>query len=307
MTGSRPVRSVTDAPSAPLGLGVTPSRRVFAGVDEAAIDPFLLMRHWGGGTYGRNQLTGTLWHPHRGFEIITYMLQGTLEHHDSTGGEALIQGGDTQWITAGAGILHIERPLASLIESGGRFDGVQLWLNLSSAQKWLPPTYRDIPRARLPVAPSAPGVAVRLLAGELNGTRGPGPTHTPVVVVHATLQPGASMQLPWPPEFNSLVYALHGSGQVGPEPVEIREGQLAVLGTGASVQAKASDQPAAALDLLLLGGQPIREPIAWGGPFVMNTEAEILAAFDDYRAGRLGRVDADMSEYDEGTGFSRVA
>jgi quercetin 2,3-dioxygenase len=208
----------------------------------------------------------------------------------------LITNGDTQWMTAGAGILHIETPPEHLVQSGGLFHGFQLWVNLPRSLKFAPPRYQDIRGSSVALLSSPDGGAlIRVIAGDVAGHAGPGITHTPISLVHATLSPGASLTLPWRPDFNALVYALGGRGTVGPQGRPIQMGQLAVFGPGdtITVAAAASQESRSPnLDVLLLGGQPIREPVAAYGPFVMNTRAELMQAFEDYQAGRLGTIPA---------------
>jgi redox-sensitive bicupin YhaK (pirin superfamily) len=292
----RPVGSVTTAPSGYEGEGF-PVRRAFAGVDLAALDPFVHMDQMGEVEYAPGEPKGTAWHPHRGFETVTYMIDGQMAHQDSNGGGGLITNGDTQWMTAGAGILHIETPPEHLVASGGLFHGFQLWVNLPRSLKFAAPRYQDI-RGRNVALLSSPdgGALVRVIAGELDGQAGPGVTHTPITLVHATLEPGASVTLPWRTDFNALAYFLNGRGTAGPERRPIGGGgQLAVFGPGSSVTVsadRAQESRSPKLDVLVLGGLPIREPIATYGPFVMNTRSEIVEAFEDFRAGRLGRIPA---------------
>ncbi|MGH3364427.1 MAG: pirin family protein, partial [Nocardioidaceae bacterium] len=217
-----------------------------------------------------------------------------LDHHDSNGGGGSITDGDTQWMTAGSGLLHIEAPPEWLVQKGGLFHGVQLWVNLPREQKLTTPRYQDLRAGQVGLATSADaGALVRIIAGEIAGQKGPGATHTPMTMVHATLEPTASLDLPWDPEFNALVYVLSGEGAVGVEGRPVRTGNLAVLGRGDFVTLAANRQSrSAALDVLVIGGKPIREPVAWAGPFVMNTKAEVLAAFEDFQAGRLGQIPA---------------
>jgi redox-sensitive bicupin YhaK (pirin superfamily) len=291
----RPVRSVTTAPRGFEGEGF-PVRRAFAGVTLEDLDPFVHLDQMGEVEYAPGEAKGTSWHPHRGFETVTYMIDGTFEHHDSNGGGGLITNGDTQWMTAGAGILHIERPPEQLVLSGGLFHGLQLWVNLPSRDKYVGPRYQDIRADRVALLTSADGGAlIRVIAGEVDGHAGPGVTYTPISVVHATLQPGAEVDIPWRSDFNALVYVLSGRGAVGAERRPFRTGQLAVLGAGNAIRIaadRAQDSHAPALDAYIMGGQPIGEPVAWYGPFVMNTHEELARAFDDYRAGRLGTVPA---------------
>jgi len=294
-TQARPVVSLTTAPHGFEGEGF-PVRRAFAGVDLARLDPFIHMDQMGAVDYAPGEPKGTAWHPHRGFETVTYMIDGEMAHSDSNGGGGLITNGDTQWMTAGAGILHIETPPEHLVTSGGLFHGFQLWVNLPRTLKFAAPRYQDIRGGDVALLSSPDGGAlVRVIAGEVAGHAGPGSTHTPITLVHATVSPGASLTLPWRPDFNALVYALGGRGTVGADRRPIELGQLAVFGPGDTVTAAADarqDGVTPTLDLLFLGGRPIREPVAAYGPFVMNTRAEVVQAFEDYQAGRLGTIPA---------------
>ena len=292
----RAVKSVTTAPHGLEGEGF-PVRRAFAGVAQADLDPFVHMDQMGEVEYGPGEPKGTPWHPHRGFETVTYMIDGTFQHQDSIGGGGLIANGATQWMTAGAGILHIERPPDELIASGGLFHGIQLWVNLPAADKWVAPRYQDIEAGAVTLLSSPDGGAlVRTVAGQVAGYDGPGVTYTPITLVHATLSPGAKLVLPWPADYNALVYVLNGRGAIGPASQPIGTGQLAVHGPGEAIsisadQAQESRSPN--LDVLVLGGRPIREPVAVYGPFVMNTKDELAQAFEDFHAGKLGTVPAD--------------
>ena len=291
--GERAILSVTRAPRGYEGEGF-PVRRAFHGVDLGALDPFIHMDQMGEVEYAPGEPRGTPWHPHRGFETVTYIMDGTFEHSDSNGGGGVITNGDTQWMTAGAGILHIEKPPESLVVSGGLFHGIQLWVNLPKAQKWSPPRYQDIRAREVGLLASADGGALlRVIAGELDGHAGPGVTYTPMSLVHATLAPDAELTLPWRPDYNALVYVLAGHGAVGSERTPVQTGQLVVYGPGSSLRVTATrtqESRSPNLDVLILGGRPIREPIAWAGPFVMNTRDEVMTAFQDYQAGRLGSV-----------------
>jgi redox-sensitive bicupin YhaK (pirin superfamily) len=290
---SRPVRSVTTAPRGFEGEGF-PVHRAFAGVDLALLDPFIHLDQMGEVEYAPGEPKGTAWHPHRGFETVTYMLDGVFDHQDSNGGGGTISNGDTQWMTAGGGLLHIEQPPEWLVQAGGLFHGLQLWVNLPRAQKFVAPRYQDLRAGQvgLLTTPDAGGL-IRVIAGEVSGVRGPGSTYTPMTMVHATLAPGAELTMPWRQDFNALVYILAGAGTVGTERRPIRSGQLAVLGSGDDISVGAGREQESrypSLEVLVLGGLPIREPVAWGGPFVMNTRAEVIAAFEDFQAGRLGRI-----------------
>ena len=293
---SRSVARIVTARSQLEGEGFV-VRRPFPSVELSFADPFVLLDHLGAVEYAPGEAKGAPWHPHRGFETVTYIIDGAVEHQDSTGGGGLIADGGTQWMTAGAGILHSEMPPEQLVVRGGLFHGVQLWVNLPAELKWTPPRYQDIDARDVALLASPDGGAlVRVIAGELDGRAGPGATRTPITYLHATVSPGAELALTWPREFNALVYALAGRGTVGPEARPLDEGQLAILGPGASITARAADRqpsPAAAgWEILVLGGLPIQEPIARYGPFVMNTREEIIQAVDDYQAGRMGIIPA---------------
>lgn len=292
----RPVRSVTTAPTGLEGDGF-PVRRAFAGVSHTELDPFIHMDQMGEIDWAPGEPMGTPWHPHRGFETVTYIIDGTLEHSDSHGGGGTITNGDTQWMTAGAGILHIEKPPEHLVLSGGMFHGVQLWVNLPRASKFVTPRYQDIRanQARL-LSSDDGGALLRVIAGDIAGHTGPGATYTPITVVHATVSPGARLDVPWPAEFNALAYVLAGNGTVGAAAQPVRKGQLAVYGVGdALTLAALQSQPAVEpnLEVLLLGGRPIRETVVQSGPFVMNTREEVVRAYEDYQAGRFGAIPAE--------------
>ncbi len=289
----RQVVSLTAAPSGFEGEGF-PVRRAFAGVDRSLLDPFIHMDQMGSVDYGPYEPRGTDWHPHRGFETVTYILDGTFVHQDSHGGGGVIANGATQWMTAGGGILHIETPPEQLVISGGLFHGVQLWVNLPAKDKMTAPRYQNLEAELVTLLASGDGGSlVRLIAGDVGEHRGPGGTHTPITVAHATVQPDSRLVMPWRPDFNALVYVLSGRGTIGTgnDGVSIELGNLAVLGTGDHLVLSGSGTEP--LEVMLLGGQPIGEPVAQYGPFVMNTRAELQQAVDDFNAGRLGTVPAD--------------
>jgi redox-sensitive bicupin YhaK (pirin superfamily) len=253
--------------------------------DLADTDPFLMLDEMGPIQYGPGEAVGAPDHPHRGFETVTYLFDGEMEHRDSTGGGGLLRGGDTQWMTAGAGLVHSETPTDAMLRDGGRMHGTQLWVNLPKSDKRTAPKYQDLNGEKLMFVRTADGRGlVRIIAGELGGFAGPGSTHTPIVYAHASLDAGAHVSVAWPSEFNALVYVLEGRGRIGDRDIVAQ--QLAVLGEGDTVQFDADDKA----EVLFLGGQPIREPVAWYGPFVMNTKAEIIEAVDDFEAGRLGTI-----------------
>lgn len=291
----RPVLAVSTAPGGFEGEGF-PVRRAFAGINYQYLDPFIMMDQMGEVEYAPGEPKGTPWHPHRGFETVTYLIDGTFVHQDSNGGGGTINDGDTQWMTAGSGLLHIEAPPESLVVSGGLFHGLQLWVNLPASDKMMAPRYQDIGGGQVQLLTSADGGALlRVIAGELDGHDGPGITHTPITMIHATVRPGAEVTLPWREDFNGLAYVMAGRGSVGTDRRPVRTGQTAVFGAGSSLTVRADeaqDAKSPDLEVVLLGGRPIREPMAHYGPFVMNSEAELKQAFEDFQRGRLGTVPA---------------
>ena len=273
-----------------------PGPPAFAGVERTDLDPFIHMDQMGEVEYAPGEPQGHAVAPAPRLRDRHVHLDGMFEHQDSNGGGGVITNGDTQWMTAGGGILHIEKPPEHLVASGGLFHGIQLWVNLPKAEKWTPPRYQDLRGSEVTLlASSDAGALVRLIAGDLAGQTGPGQTYTPMTMVHATVSPGSRLDLPWRPEFNALAYVLSGAGSVGDDRRPIATGQLAVLGAGDVVRldaAASQDSRTPALEVLVLGGRPIREPVAWYGPFVMNSRDELVQAFEDYQAGRLGSVPA---------------
>jgi redox-sensitive bicupin YhaK (pirin superfamily) len=269
--------------------------RPFPGaVDATVSDPFFLLDQLGPVEYAPNEAVGAPWHPHRGFETVTYMIDGAFEHTDSHGGGGLITDGSTQWMTAGSGVMHSELPPQEMITKGGLFHGVQLWVNLPKALKWTPPRYQDIAARDVSLLSSEDGGAlVRVIAGDLAGYEGPGSTFTPITYLHLTVAPGATVTLPWPAHFNAMAYVLSGSGDVGPDSRSLTEGQLAVFAGGDALTLHAAPtQPQASAhgwEVLVLGGTPLREPVARYGPFVMSTRAEIIEAIEDFQRGTLIR------------------
>jgi hypothetical protein len=229
---------------------------------------------------------------------VSYILDGEIAHHDSNGGGGVIHEGDTQWMTAGAGILHDELPTERLFRQGGLVHGVQLWVNLPAQIKFSHPRYQAITAdaLRLLTTPDG-GALIRLIAGALGEFNGPGVTFTPITYLHATVAPGAELALPWNPTFSAFAYVLSGRGLAGPDDRPILDHQLAVFGPGDYVVLRAAESQthdATALDVLVLGGLPLREPIVHYGPFVMNSREEIIHAIEDYEQGRLGTIPADQ-------------
>lgn len=291
----RVVERVVDAPSGIEGEGF-PVKRAFSQLSLESIDPFVMMDQMGEIQYEVGEAKGTPWHPHRGFETVTYLIDGVFKHKDSNGGGGIISNGDTQWMTAGAGILHIEAPTEEAVLKGGLFHGVQIWVNLPAKLKWANPRYQDIRADKLRLLASHDaGSLIRIIAGDVDEDSGPGITHTPISIVHASVTPGSSLFLPLKPNFNAIGYVLAGNAYVGKERIPVKSGQAIQFGQGDYVNICAGmlqDSRSDDLELLILGGQPIRETIAWHGPFVMNTKEELMNAFKDYHKGKLGIIPA---------------
>jgi redox-sensitive bicupin YhaK (pirin superfamily) len=302
----RPVLAVSTGPTGFEGEGF-PVRRTMAGINQRYLDPFIMMDHMGEVDYAAGEPRGTNWHPHRGFETVTYLIDGQFIHQDTHGGGGVIREGSTQWMTAGAGLLHIETPPEKLVEDGGLFNGFQLWVNLPAKDKFLPPNYQPVEASDLLLLASEDGGALlRVIAGEIDGHVGPGRTHTPITLLHASIAAGAKLSLPWQPGYNALAYVYAGSGTVGPEGEPIHAGQLAVFGAGDRVTLSADakqDSRTSSLEVILLGGEPINEPMVHYGPFVMNTREQLMQALSDYQSGRLGLIppDAIMPHVPRGT------
>lgn len=253
-------------------------------------DPFLLLDEMGPMDVAPNSAKGFPDHPHRGFETITYMLWGRFEHRDSHGHAGKIQPGDVQWMTAGSGIVHSEAPEAEFLKTGGHLHGFQIWVNLPKRDKMMEPRYQEVPKARIPEASSADGkVQVRVIAGEALGARAVIDTRIPIQYLHFTLAPGASVEQPVPHSANALVYVFKGSAVFGGKRVEAQN-MVTFKRDADTVQLEAAADSSEPLQLLLLSGEPIGEPVARHGPFVMNTREEVQQAVEDYQAGRMGVI-----------------
>ena len=264
------------------GAGVL-LNRVFGHAQVPDFDPFLLLDDFGSDNPD-DYLAGFPWHPHRGIETVTYMLSGEVEHGDSLGNQGVIGSGDVQWMTAGSGIIHQEMPRR--IE--GRMRGFQLWVNLPAEKKMMEPRYRDVLADNMPEVSPVDGVRMRIVAGEIGGVRGPvedviaDPSFFDI-----TLEPGVDFEHPTPIKHTVFIYAVDGHGQLGVDgPRQLVQGQVALLGDGASIAVAAGDAP---FRYLLVSGAPLGEPVAWSGPIVMNTKEELATAFREYREGTFIR------------------
>jgi quercetin 2,3-dioxygenase len=290
---SRTVAGVINSVKTLEGAGFL-VRRPFPKSSFSEFDPFLLLDELGPINLKPGQAKGAPDHPHRGFETVSYVLDGRLEHKDSAGHAGLLNPGDVQWMTAGAGVVHSEMPESMFTQTGGRLHGIQLWVNLPQRDKMMPPRYQEIPAAHIPVAQTEDrSVTVRVIAGEALGAKAVIQTRTPITYLHFTLQPGATMIQPVPKEYNAFVYVLEGSGLFGTEPAAGDDGQMVLFSQdGEDVVISNPADTQRPLDLLLIAGVPLNEPVVRYGPFVMNTEAEIIQAINDYQEGRMGRIDA---------------
>jgi redox-sensitive bicupin YhaK (pirin superfamily) len=252
-------------------------------------DPFLLLDEMGPIDYAPGAAKGAPDHPHRGFETVTYMLEGRFGHKDSAGHSGTLGPGDVQWMTAGAGVVHSEMPDPEFTRTGGRIHGLQLWVNLPRRDKMMAPRYQELPGASIPVGRTADGsVSVKVIAGEALGAKDAIDTRTPILYQHFTLAPGARIEQPVPADYRVFAYGLSGTGLYGEQREPVPAQQMVVFGNdGDAVMLAAADEP---LDVLLIGGVPLNEPVVRYGPFVMNTEQEIRDAVADYQAGRMGNI-----------------
>jgi quercetin 2,3-dioxygenase len=267
-------------------------RRPFPTARLDMVDPFLLLDHMGPSDYGPGEAVGAPDHPHRGFETVTYMLEGAFEHQDSTGGGGYLGPGDVQWMTAGAGVVHSELPAERIRREGGRVHGLQLWVNLPRVDKMALPRYQEIKSDEIPVTEPVPGARVKVVAGDVFGVRGPVDTHSPIVYFHVTLSPGASLDVPVPPGHRAMAYVIWGEGRFG-DRTEAHEAELVLFaGDEGSVHVEVVDDAERPLDALVIAGVPLREPVARYGPFVMNTRDELVQAVEDYQSGRMGQIAA---------------
>lgn len=269
-----------------------PVRRPFPKASFSMFDPFLLLDEMGPVDVAPGNAKGAPDHPHRGFETVTYVLSGEMEHKDSQGHAGKLSPGDVQWMTAGSGVIHSEMPSAEFQRTGGRLHGFQLWVNLPRQNKMMKPRYQEIPSAGIPAAQTADGlVTARVIAGEALGARAVIETVTPIMYLHFTIQPGGIVSQSVPRGYNVFAYIVDGTGLFGAESERAIDGQMVMFSPdGDTVKIENPEDAGAPLDVLLIGGLPLNEPVARYGPFVMNTEAEIYQALDDYRSGRMGAI-----------------
>jgi len=268
-------------------------QRPFPQASFSDFDPFLLLDEMGPMDLGPGQAKGAPDHPHRGFETVTYMLSGEMQHKDSRGHAGRLRPGDVQWMTAGAGVVHSEMPSAEFAREGGRMHGFQLWVNLPKRDKMMKPRYQEIPGSQIPKVTSPDGlVTVNVIAGEAMGQNAVIETRTPIVYLHYSIKPGGVARQKVSSTYNTFAYVVDGEGLFGAERERAKDGQMVLFAQDGD-EVRIENPNSATLDILLIGGMPLNEPIARYGPFVMNTEAEIRQAFEDYSRGRMGEIAAE--------------
>jgi redox-sensitive bicupin YhaK (pirin superfamily) len=290
-TGIRMLERIIEGTATMEGEGFL-VHRPFPSRTLSHFDPFLLLDEMGPMDLRPGEAKGAPDHPHRGFETVTYMLSGTFEHKDSHGHAGRLGPGDVQWMTAGGGVIHSEEPSPEFRRKGGRLHGAQLWVNLPQQDKMMKPRYQEVPGPQIPTAQSEDGrVRVRVIAGESLGAHAVTDTRTPILYLHFMLQPGASIEQPVPYGYNVFAYVLSGEGLFGGDSRKVGRGNMAMFRPeGDRVLLEASEDADEPLSVLLIGGQPLNEPIARYGPFVMNTKEEIGQAIEDYQSGRMGSI-----------------
>jgi quercetin 2,3-dioxygenase len=290
------IRSVTNIVKATRqleGAGFVVNRP-FPNQEMALFDPFLLLDEMGPMELGAGEAKGAPDHPHRGFETVTYMISGKMEHRDSHGNAGRLGPGDVQWMTAGAGVVHSEMPAEDFQRQGGRMHGFQLWVNLPQRDKMIKPRYQEIPGSQIPKATSPNGlVSVSVIAGEAMGEKAVIETRTPIIYLHYRIKPGGVVNQQVPHDYNAFAYVVDGAGSFGVEGERGRDGQMIMFAPdGDALRIENPADASLTLEVLIIAGVPLNEPIARYGPFVMNTEAEIHQAFEDYRRGRMGAINS---------------
>jgi redox-sensitive bicupin YhaK (pirin superfamily) len=269
-------------------------RRPFPKASFSEFDPFLLLDEMGPMEVAPGEAKGAPDHPHRGFETVTYLLAGDMEHKDSRGHAGRLRPGDVQWMTAGAGVIHAEMPAREFARTGGRMHGFQLWVNLPKRDKMMKPRYQEIPGSQIPKATSADGlVTVSVIAGEALGEKAVIETRTPIIYLHYKIQPGGVATQQVPGAYNAFGYVVEGEGLFGAESERAGDGQMVLFAQdGDEVRIENPADATATLEVLLIAGVPLNEPVARYGPFVMNTEGEIRQAIEDYQQGRMGEINS---------------
>lgn len=292
VSNPRQVKSIVTAHRQSEGGGFI-VRRPIPSHDLDLLDPFLLLDEMGPVNYAPGKAIGAPDHPHRGFETVTYLLEGEMQHKDSAGHQGVLKPGDVQWMTAGSGVVHSEMPSAEMLDKGGPMHGFQIWVNLPAKLKMTKPRYQEVAQAQIPTATSPDGLAqVKIVAGKALGLEAIIDTHTPIVYHDWTIKPGGKISTDISSDHNVGVYVFSGTLLVGTDEQEIEDGQLAILSEGSNIQFSVALQEQAPAKFLVLGGIPHNEPVARYGPFVMNTKEELQQAFADYQGGRMGQINA---------------
>ena len=293
MSTGRGIRKLISAHQQKEGGGFLVRRPIGGEVKDC--DPFLLLDHLGPVTYGPGEAVGAPDHPHRGFETVMYLIEGSTQHKDSAGNSGVLEEGWVQWMTAGSGIVHSEMPSDNMLEKGGRMEGFQLWVNLPAKDKMIPPRYQDTPADAIPIATDQDeNVRVKIIAGQSLGKKAVIETRTPIMYLDVRLKPKTVFVQPVPKIFEGFVYVWRGSGYLGNERTAASMGQVGILDQGDEIRLEASEEE---IYILLIAGEPIHEPISRHGPFVMNTRAEIEQAIHDYKSGKLGSIEGAESRY----------
>jgi redox-sensitive bicupin YhaK (pirin superfamily) len=290
-SGTRSVAGIVNSIETLEGGGFL-VRRPFPKASFSEFDPFLLLDEMGPMEVGPGEAKGAPDHPHRGFETVTYLLSGDMEHKDSRGHAGRLRPGDVQWMTAGAGVIHAEMPSREFARDGGRMHGFQLWVNLPQRDKMMNPRYQEIPNSQIPKATSADGlVKVSVIAGEAMGEKAVIETRTPIIYLHYRIEPGGAAAQQVPGAHNAFAYIVEGNGLFGAEDERAGDGQMVLFAQdGDEIRIENPTDAKATLEVLLIAGVPLNEPVARYGPFVMNTSTEIRQAIDDYQQGRMGAI-----------------
>jgi redox-sensitive bicupin YhaK (pirin superfamily) len=291
-TKYRSIRLVEKSDETPEGDGFI-VHRSFPSRSIRNLDPFLLLDEMGPLDLLPQEERGFPDHPHRGFVTVTYMLEGRFEHRDSQGSFGKLRPGDVQWMTAGSGLVHSEMPEKEFAKTGGRLHGFQLWINLRKSDKWIKPGYQDVPSTKIPIVRTLDGkVSIKVIAGNYHDTKAVIRTLTPILYLHFTLQPGGEVTQPVPENYSAFAYVISGKGLFGKNKITVGEKNLIVFkNDGEYISISESENARSPLDILLVAGMPLNEPIVQYGPFVMNTKEEIDKTLEDYRNGRIGKIE----------------
>ena len=274
-TKTRNISHIIEGIATKDGAGVNLTR-IIGSPELNMLDPFLLLDEFGSEN-PNDYIAGFPPHPHRGFETITYMLNGKFTHKDSAGNEGHLSDGGVQWMTAGKGVVHSEMPE----QSEGLMRGFQLWLNLPKEKKMIDPSYHDIQADKIPSV-LLENAKVKVISGEFQSTEGPGRPHTGVLYLDVHLNKSSSISIPINENWNAFIYVYEGEIESN---LSVPKGNLAVLDTDGIFECRSISSDT---KFILAAGEPLNEPVARGGPFVMNTKGEVLQAFDDYQSGKLG-------------------